>query len=60
MHETVISFSIEQAVVVGMITGIFSAGTIYGILKTELKNLREDVDKIEHDVKKLFMKGPGQ
>lgn len=35
-----------QAVIIGIITGLFSAGTIYGVLKTELKWLRRDIDEV--------------
>lgn len=38
-----------QSVVVGVITGIFSAGAVWGVLKTELRYLRRDVDEVrEH------------
>lgn len=35
-----------QSVVVGVITGCFSAGAVWGVLKTELSYLRRDVDGI--------------
>jgi len=35
-----------QSVIVGIITGIFSAGAVWGVLKTELRFLRRDVDEI--------------
>lgn len=35
-----------QSVVVGIITGAFSAGAVWGILKTELTWLRRDVDDV--------------
>lgn len=35
-----------QSAVVGIITGIFSAGAVWGVLKTELRFLRRDVDEI--------------
>ena len=37
---------IVNAAVVGVITGVFSAGTIYGVLRTQLLWLRRDVDDI--------------
>jgi len=38
-----------QAIVVGVITGVFSAGAVWGVLKTELRFMRRDVDEIrEH------------
>lgn len=33
-----------QAILVGIITGVFSAGAVWGVLKTELRWLRRDVD----------------
>ena len=39
---------IVSAVIIGVITGSFSAGTIYGIFKIELRNLRRDVGKVLH------------
>lgn len=35
-----------QAVVVGVITGLFSAGAVWGVLKTELKFMRRDLDEV--------------
>lgn len=35
-----------QSVVVGTITGCFSAGAVWGVLKTEMRWLRRDVDEI--------------
>lgn len=35
-----------QSVVVGTITGCFSAGAVWGILKTEMRFMRRDVDEI--------------
>ena len=37
---------IITAIIVGVITGAFTAGTIYGMLKTELRFLRRDVDHV--------------
>lgn len=37
---------IIQSVVVGVITGMFSAGAVWGVLKTEMRWLRRDVDEI--------------
>lgn len=35
-----------QAIIVGLITGVFSAGTIWGIFKTELRFMRRDLDEV--------------
>lgn len=35
-----------QSIVVGTITGCFSAGAVWGVLKTEMRWLRRDVDEI--------------
>lgn len=41
--------SLIQSAVVGIITGCFSAGAVWGVLKTDLRYLRRDVDEIrEH------------
>ena len=37
---------VVQAIIIGVITGLFSAGTIYGILKTELRYLRRDLNEV--------------
>lgn len=40
---------ILQSVIIGIITGCFSAGAVWGVLKTELRFMRRDVDEIrEH------------
>lgn len=44
---------ILQAIVVGIISGAFSAGTIWGILKTELFFLRRDVNELRNFVFKI-------
>lgn len=36
-----------QAVIVGVITGLFSAGAVYGAIKVELRWLRSDVNAIK-------------
>lgn len=41
---------ILQSAVVGIITGIFSAGAVLGVLKTELRFLRRDIDEIRGHV----------
>lgn len=33
-----------QSALIGGIAGVFSAGTVWGMLRTELKYLRRDVD----------------
>jgi hypothetical protein len=33
-----------QSAIVGVVTGLFSAGAVWGVLKTELRWLRRDVD----------------
>lgn len=35
-----------QSAVVGLITGIFSAGAVWGVLKTELRFMRRDLDEV--------------
>lgn len=35
-----------NAAIVGVITGIFSGGAVWGVLKTEMRYLRRDVDEI--------------
>lgn len=40
---------ILQSAIVGVLTGLFSAGAVWGVLKTELRYLRRDVDDVrEH------------
>lgn len=35
-----------QSAIGGIITGVFSAGAVWGVLRTELRYLRRDVDGI--------------
>lgn len=35
-----------QSAIVGVITGVFSAGAVWGVLKTELQWLRRDLDEV--------------
>jgi len=37
---------IFQAIIIGVISGAFSAGTIWGILKTEMRFMRRDLDEV--------------
>lgn len=38
-----------QAIIVGVITGLFSAGAVWGVLKTEIRWMRRDLDEVrEH------------
>jgi len=39
---------ILQAIIVGIISGAFSAGTIWGILKTEMHFMRRDLDEVRN------------
>lgn len=39
-----------QSAVVGIITGTFSAGAVWGVLKTELRWLRRDLDEVRRKV----------
>jgi len=39
---------IVQAIIIGLITGLFSAGAIWGVLKTELRFMRRDLDEVRH------------
>lgn len=43
--------SIVQAVIIGLITGIFSAGSMLIVLKTEFKYLRRDVDELREGLR---------
>lgn len=45
---TVDELEIVKSVIVGVITGTFSGGAIFGILKIELKFLRRDVDEVRN------------
>lgn len=42
-----------QAAALGIVAGIFSAGTVWGILGTELKYLRRDVDHAHKRLDKI-------
>lgn len=44
------SEAILQSVIIGLITGMFSAGAVWGVLKTELHFMRRDLDKAMHDL----------
>lgn len=35
-----------QSAVVGLITGAFSAGAVWGVLKTEMRWMRRDLDEL--------------
>jgi hypothetical protein len=35
-----------QSVIIGVITGAFSGGAVWGVLKTELRWLRRDIDRV--------------
>lgn len=37
---------IVQSVIIGIITGAFSGGAVWGVLKTELRYLRRDIDRV--------------
>lgn len=37
---------VVKGIIIGVITGAFSAGTIWGILKTELRWHRQDINRI--------------
>lgn len=37
-----------QSAIVGIITGVFSAGSVWGVLKTELKFMRRDLNEVRH------------
>lgn len=38
--------SLLQAGLSGIITGVFSAGAVWGILKTEMRFMRRDIDEL--------------
>jgi hypothetical protein len=40
--------SILDSIIIGIITGAFSAGTTYGVLRSELKFMRRDIDEVRH------------
>lgn len=42
-----------QSAIVGTITGAFSAGAVWGVLKTEMRWIRRDVDEL----RKIFIGG---
>jgi len=42
-----------QSAIVGVITGLFSAGAVWGVLKTELRYLRRDVDEMRLHVLRM-------
>jgi len=42
--------SLFQSVVIGVITGLFSAGAVWGVLKTEMRFMRRDVDEIREHI----------
>lgn len=39
-----------QAALTGIVAGAFSAGTVFGILKVELKFIRRDLDEVRSAV----------
>lgn len=39
---------IVKSMIVGVITGAFSGGTMWGIFKIEIKFLRRDIDEVRH------------
>lgn len=41
---------VVQSVVVGIITGLFTAGTVWGVLKTEMRWMRRDLDEVRERV----------
>jgi hypothetical protein len=45
---------ILNSVVSGLITGAFSAGAVYGVLKTEMKWMRRDLDEDRASIKSLW------
>lgn len=45
--------SLIQSAVTGLITGAFSAGAVWGVLKTEMKWLRRDLDEVRRRVFQL-------
>lgn len=43
---TLDELEVVKSAIIGIITGIFSGGAIFGILKIELKFLRRDIDEV--------------
>lgn len=39
---------IIQSAIVGIITGCFSAGAVWGVLKTEMHYMRRDIDEVRN------------
>lgn len=37
---------IFQAIIVGSVSGVFSAGAIWGVIKTEMRFMRRDIDEV--------------
>lgn len=40
--------NIFHAIIIGIITGAFSSGTIYGVLRSELRFMRRDLDEVRY------------
>lgn len=39
---------ITNAIITGVITGLFSAGAVWGVIRTEMRFLRRDVDDLRN------------
>lgn len=48
-----------QAALTGIITGAFAAGTVYGVLKVEMRFMRRDLDEVRNVVFKDRRAGDG-
>ena len=46
-----------QSAITGLLTGVFTAGTVWGVLKTELRYLRRDVDEVRRKIFKISATG---
>lgn len=52
------TYDFLQSIVTGLITGIFSAGAVWGVLKTEMRFMRRDVDRAHRRLDAI--NAPGQ
>lgn len=39
-----------QSIIVGVITGAFSGGAVWGVLKTEMRWMRRDIDEVREHI----------
>lgn len=46
-----------QSIITGLITGAFTAGTVWGVLKTEMRWMRRDLDEVRRRIFKMSSPG---